>query len=371
MSEASENAAMQSSTTQSRPTGLRRLPWLRKAPAQRGLWVRCEQYPNFEIPLGERCRFTLDHPCGAVKATVTLKVNGIVYPDAIAQDTVTDTLDFLAESPGKYTATIRWKSADSSQTGTTRVDFRMTDPHLPYPPTLGPAGSQRLPMWAPSPWELAFMDTAELATLSLIRNLLPQGAAVIDVGANVGVYAMEFAKMVGPTGHVTCIEANPLCVPFLRANLAAHSPCDFDILPMAVLDRRTTCPIVVNYDNSNVGVARDSRCSTGKIGHTVTVQADTLDWVVETRRLRPPSLIKMDIEGAEALAIGGMTRTLAEHRPVVFVELHGPDPAEPTVRTLADHGYTFYEPRSRREFATADAFMDWMPDVCLQLVAVP
>ena len=52
----------------------------------------------------------------------------------------------------------------------------------------------------------AYTDRAERR---LLRNILFQGAIVVDVGANIGIYSEFLARRVGPTGLVHCFEPSP------------------------------------------------------------------------------------------------------------------------------------------------------------------
>ena len=54
----------------------------------------------------------------------------------------------------------------------------------------------------------------------------------------------------------------------------------------------------------------------------VDVEVLALDDLVDAGELRPPTLVKIDVEGAEGDVIAGMRRTLERHRPAVVCELH-------------------------------------------------
>jgi hypothetical protein len=53
----------------------------------------------------------------------------------------------------------------------------------------------------------------------------------------------------------------------------------------------------------------------------------------------PPQVVKMDIEGGEVMALPGMRRLLAEARPLMLMELHGPASARAAWETLTAAGY--------------------------------
>jgi hypothetical protein len=52
-----------------------------------------------------------------------------------------------------------------------------------------------------------------------------------------------------------------------------------------------------------------------------------------------PGVVKIDIEGGEVLALPGMRRILKEKRPVLFVELHGPEAASTAWQELGTANY--------------------------------
>ena len=57
----------------------------------------------------------------------------------------------------------------------------------------------------------------------------------------------------------------------------------------------------------------------------VSVPGISLDEFVYGQGNPPPQVVKMDIEGGEVLALPGMRRVLAEARPLMLMELHGPE----------------------------------------------
>jgi hypothetical protein len=64
-----------------------------------------------------------------------------------------------------------------------------------------------------------------------------------------------------------------------------------------------------------------------------------LDGIVFEEGNPAPDVVKMDIEGGEVLAIPGMRRVLREQRPVVLLELHGPESARIAWESFTEAGY--------------------------------
>ncbi len=65
-----------------------------------------------------------------------------------------------------------------------------------------------------------------------------------------------------------------------------------------------------------------------------------LDTVVREEKLPPPDVIKIDVEGAEALLLRGAAGTLSERGPRLVVELHGAAVAREVLELLHAWGYT-------------------------------
>jgi FkbM family methyltransferase len=124
-----------------------------------------------------------------------------------------------------------------------------------------------------------------------------------------------------------------VCLYFLQANLALNRVQSVDILPVAILGEGTQTEFRINYRNLLVGIA--GRLSyMGKRGHVIGVGAVPLDDLIELHDFRPPSFIKMDIEGAAVEAVKGMQKTIRRYGP-----------------------------------ACAASLSAWFPDACLQIVA--
>jgi hypothetical protein len=76
----------------------------------------------------------------------------------------------------------------------------------------------------------------------------------------------------------------------------------------------------------------------------------SLDWLLE--RFPAPTVLKIDIEGAEALALRGARRLLAEARPRMLLEVYE-DNAEEVGALLREHGYVMFDAELPSEARTA------------------
>ena len=68
------------------------------------------------------------------------------------------------------------------------------------------------------------------------------------------------------------------------------------------------------------------------------IQQITLDQFLDENDVPPPEIIKIDTEGFETECLYGMPRTLAEHHPSLFLEMHGysDDEKRTNVRDIVD-----------------------------------
>jgi hypothetical protein len=72
-----------------------------------------------------------------------------------------------------------------------------------------------------------------------------------------------------------------------------------------------------------------------------------------------PQVIKMDIEGGEVLAFRGMRRVLAEIRPLILLELHGPEAAKVSWESLTAAGYQICRMQRGYPSVTSLNELDW------------
>ena len=157
--------------------------------------------------------------------------------------------------------------------------------------------------WTRSFWE----PTVALA----IRDHCRPGDVVFDVGCNAGGLALMMSRLVGPRGIVLAFEASPRIIDKTHYNLVKAGCHNVTLFHKAVW--HSTGALV----NMAAGSHLNDRIEEGATGMSVrTVALDDLAAAGDFR----PGFIKMDIEGAEFDALRGMSRLLAEVRPVLVLE---------------------------------------------------
>jgi FkbM family methyltransferase len=111
------------------------------------------------------------------------------------------------------------------------------------------------------------------------------------------------------------------------------------IIPAAVVDKTGPVSFLVG-PSGGMGKAQGS-AGRQEIAYrgTINVSGISLDEFVYQQGHPPPQLVKMDIEGGEALALPGMRRILQQYHPIVLLELHGPGAAQVAWAELQAAGY--------------------------------
>jgi FkbM family methyltransferase len=156
--------------------------------------------------------------------------------------------------------------------------------------------------------------------LELLRGALNRGDGYLDVGANVGIFAIPVAEHVGPEGKVYAFEPAPDMAEELRLLAEAAGVADrIDLRQVALGAEPATLSLRVDPDDPSDATKR-SLFVEGEVVAEVPVWP--LDDLVASGELTlEPRLnaVKIDVEGAEVLCLRGMRSTLAEQRPRLLV----------------------------------------------------
>jgi FkbM family methyltransferase len=148
-----------------------------------------------------------------------------------------------------------------------------------------------------------------------VELALREGDWAIDVGANVGHYTCQMARLVGASGRVLAFEPIPLSFALLTSNLRAAGLVNVSLFNLALSERvgvlRMTVPA---YDET--GLDNYYRAHIAEQGNfpVVCVPLDAIPIPGVVR------LIKVDAEGHDLQVLNGMQALLARDRPMLIVE---------------------------------------------------
>ncbi|MEO6629228.1 MAG: FkbM family methyltransferase [Aquihabitans sp.] len=158
-----------------------------------------------------------------------------------------------------------------------------------------------------------FTSRFDFAEMAFLERYLRPGDHVLDVGANIGTYTLFMASLVGSTGHVTAFEPEPRNARRLAENVEINGlSAQVTVHPNAVADCPGTVPFFADRDVSNGLATQDD-----PRGRTIEVSAVRLDDVVTAHpRLQ---VAKLDVEGAEVMALAGAAGLLAAGQPRIWL----------------------------------------------------
>jgi FkbM family methyltransferase len=163
---------------------------------------------------------------------------------------------------------------------------------------------------------LARGQTYEPFETQWIQYLLRPGDVVLDIGAHIGYYTILFSELVGVHGKVIAFEPDPQNFDLLRENVARNVCRNVTLHNVALSDKNGTVTLYLSSDN-----AGDHRIwRPAEIRPTVAVPTVSLDRLWGSA---PPKIdaVKMDIQGAEGMALRGMKNLLhRQERLTLFVE---------------------------------------------------
>jgi FkbM family methyltransferase len=180
--------------------------------------------------------------------------------------------------------------------------------------------------------------------LNTAKSLVGSRDVVWDIGANVGLFSIAAAGLAGNGGRVLAIEPDPWLSELLRrsAGLNRYCGCSIDVLQVAVGDHMGEAVLNIARRGRATNFVSGYRSSsqTGGVRAVVKVASITLDGLLEN--WIAPSVVKIDVEGAEASVLRGAKKLLRDVRPKIICEV-SEENREPVTSILTLAGYALYD----------------------------
>ncbi len=146
---------------------------------------------------------------------------------------------------------------------------------------------------------------------ALLKRILKPSMTYIDVGANIGYFSVLASDLVGETGKVIAFEPDEANFKLLEKNIALNRAQNITAVKKGLSDTIGTARFYLNEKNlcSHTMVPREG-------DRVVEIETATLD-----RYLNGDSadVIKLDVEGAEPLALAGMQKTILENQELILL----------------------------------------------------
>lgn len=176
-------------------------------------------------------------------------------------------------------------------------------------------------------------DWFEKSDLNLFRSIIRQDDIVLDLGANVGVYAVSAAART--SGKVIAVE--PALQTFELLNRSASQFSNMTAIHTAISDKAGTAFL------SHGGSSENFKLSDNNETQGEEVPLVTVDDLAVEHGIESVDIIKMNIEGHELKALDGAKKIIANGSPIIFYEVKNRGNLHPElIDAFKDLGYDSY-----------------------------
>jgi FkbM family methyltransferase len=183
-----------------------------------------------------------------------------------------------------------------------------------------------------------FNPDYNLDELDFLRTHTARGGVFVDVGANVGTYAMVLARHVGAAGKVIAIEPHPVTHARLAFNRAASGFAQVDLVAAAA--GPSDGELMIETDGDNLGA---SHIVTGQhAGHAIRVPSLRLQRILGDAGVDHVDALKIDVEGFEDRVLTGFFREAPQRlwpRAVVIEHLSRNEWQDDCIADMRARGY--------------------------------
>ena len=162
-----------------------------------------------------------------------------------------------------------------------------------------------------------------------------EGKTIFDIGAHIGYSSLCFAKKVGKNGHVYTFEPNPVNIERIKMIMKTNHELSrtITVVEKAIAEKMGRVDFIfckIIEDGSSSGsfietadtITEKSAFERSRGFERLSIETSSIDEEVSKNKTQIPYLIKIDIEGAEYLALEGATVTLETIRPILLLEIH-------------------------------------------------
>lgn len=169
--------------------------------------------------------------------------------------------------------------------------------------------------------ELMIYGNHEPLTTQIISKELDEGMNCLDIGSNIGYYALLESKKVGQSGNVWAIEPSPENFSTLVDNIKLQNNKNVKAFNFAIGDKNGEIEFIINK-KSNWSKIKEENDPVGLGDKIIKVPLKTLDSFSEESKFEKIDLLRMDVEGYENKIIFGGLKFLKKFRPIIMIEIH-------------------------------------------------
>jgi len=158
----------------------------------------------------------------------------------------------------------------------------------------------------------------EVATQEALAERLRPGMVFYDLGANIGLFSLLAARIVGTGGRVFSFEPDAEVARRLRRNIAQNEVSNITVIEAGIWSTNGSVNFVGDESSAERVTGRFLMGEDQVVG--MPIRSIALDDFIRTAP--PPDAIKCDVEGAELEALRGAEKLFQTRRPWIICEMH-------------------------------------------------
>lgn len=181
--------------------------------------------------------------------------------------------------------------------------------------------TQGIKMWTlPESWLTISMKQAgdfEHNTLVSVRRLVRPGSIVLDIGANIGYYTLEFSKLVGPNGHVYAFEPVSRFFSILKKNTGMLNVQNISLFNFGLSNEDCTCDIFI--DQSSATMHPFIRSDAEKFEND-QINLRSVEHALKENDITTIDFIKIDVDGHEPIILNELDKFISS-KTIILLEV--------------------------------------------------
>jgi FkbM family methyltransferase len=174
-------------------------------------------------------------------------------------------------------------------------------------------------------WDMTIMPSVsggyyEVFEVSIFERLAGGSRLVVDVGANIGIYACTGARHLPPGGRLVAFEPVPENHAYLLRNVTRNGLAERVVVERQAVGE-TAGELTLYLSGEQSGKHSAAQSNVGEPTDAVTVPMTSIDAYLAEHPLGSPDIIKIDVEGYEGYVLRGAGKTL-QALPTLLFEIH-------------------------------------------------
>ncbi|MDC1128585.1 FkbM family methyltransferase [Candidatus Pelagibacter sp.] len=167
-------------------------------------------------------------------------------------------------------------------------------------------------------------------------KFIKKNDTIIDAGANQGVFSLSFKSQITNEGLIICIEPFDYATKKIKKNFKINNYSNYLIYKKTLSNHNKKNKI---YYSNHI---TDASIVNHKFKKTKITESITIDKIVALNHLNKLNFIKLDIEGAELLAIKGGIKSIKRFKPIIYLEINNSNSFKLIINLMKKIGYRSY-----------------------------